>query len=335
MEISAIQATAAASALPDRRGHLDIPTQQLLDAFAEASVGDSGRRLLLDTLSAWGSVAARVVGQNANGLTLLEVAGARIALRLPEPRAAGETVMLSISDAHRLPSIVPRTDTEFSNIARLLARLSAPTDATPQPIAAGTSLSSTPTHADSLAAALMRSVAESGLFYESHLARWVDNDYRLSDMKREPQAQVRLGGNQDLGPGGLPGEQPAVVAERLLPVLRQQLTALETQTIPWSGMLWPGQHGEIEIRQDLPPETEETEPAGHPAVWITRINLNLPRLGRVETLIALSAGRVALSIAGDSAHAAAKLEASSTRLEAALLARGIQPEALLVRHREA
>ena len=41
-----------------------------------------------------------------------------------------------------------------------------------------------------LALALRDAVAQSGLFYESHLARWIADDYTQSELDREPQAGV-------------------------------------------------------------------------------------------------------------------------------------------------
>ncbi|NIG00326.1 flagellar hook-length control protein FliK, partial [Burkholderia sp. Ax-1720] len=55
-----------------------------------------------------------------------------------------------------------------------------------------------------LAAALARSVADSGLFYESHLAQWLAGQRGTADLAREPQNQLTQAAARDGGaaPGG-------------------------------------------------------------------------------------------------------------------------------------
>ncbi|RZT30833.1 flagellar hook-length control protein FliK [Cupriavidus agavae] len=68
-------------------------------------------------------------------------------------------------------------------------------DAEPQPLRGGTPLTSAPpAGADgtaTLSTALAKLVDQSGMFYESHLAQWVNGQRPLSSLLQEPQAALR------------------------------------------------------------------------------------------------------------------------------------------------
>lgn len=55
--------------------------------------------------------------------------------------------------------------------------------------------------AQNLARALTQNLQQSGLFYESHLKGLVSGQYRLADIRQEPQAQIPGGTRPDAGPG--------------------------------------------------------------------------------------------------------------------------------------
>lgn len=58
-----------------------------------------------------------------------------------------------------------------------------------------------------LARALTQSLQQSGLFYESHLRTMLSGQYRLSDIRQEPQAQIPTrGARPDPGPAGTQGQ---------------------------------------------------------------------------------------------------------------------------------
>jgi len=192
---------------------------------------------------------------------------------------------------------------------------------------------------EAFAAALDHSIGTSGVFYEAHLARWARGDYPLSRLSQEPQFEAQLGGTRDLGPTGRAGEGPPVIAERLAPLVAQQLAAVENQTITWSGQIWPGQQARLEIQPDPPHSRrgsgegdDATGADGQPLVWITRLTLDLPQLGHVEALVALRGQHVALSLTADSPRGAARLSAFQPGFENALQARGLQSCGFFVSH---
>lgn len=76
-----------------------------------------------------------------------------------------------------------------TQIADILARFPATQTASVRPLVA---LLQPGAGADSLASALSQSVRDSGVFYESHLQRWLSGQYPLQALMREPQAWLGL-----------------------------------------------------------------------------------------------------------------------------------------------
>ncbi|HRH79829.1 MAG TPA: flagellar hook-length control protein FliK [Thiobacillaceae bacterium] len=127
---------------------------------------------------------------------------------------------------------------------------------------------------------LRQVLRESGLFYESHQAKWARGETALETLLREPQArlarlEVPVAQVPELK--GMP-EETARLAGR-------QLMMLEGQPFVWQGQAWPGQPMEwlVEERQ---PEGGGGEEAPR---WRTLLRLVLPRLGEVQADLHLSA----------------------------------------------
>ena len=96
-----------------------------------------------------------------------------------------------------------------------------------------------------IASALHDSVAFSGVFYESHITEWAKGKRNLSELQREPQAQiVKSLGNTD------PLTRSDAVNTEIGKIVNMQLNALDQQRIYWQGEVWPGQHMEWEIARD-------------------------------------------------------------------------------------
>ncbi|HEX5804454.1 MAG TPA: flagellar hook-length control protein FliK, partial [Azospira sp.] len=149
-----------------------------------------------------------------------------------------------------------------------------------QPIAA-----KPPTQAAELVPLLKQAIAQSGMFYEAHQSRWVNQALPLETLLLQPQGQqsaARATSNAlpagtvvaDADPAA-PGQTspgPAVggstpassteqaarplatsaqpVAPELMPLVQQQLEALATQTYVWQGQAWPGQAMQWEIVEE-------------------------------------------------------------------------------------
>lgn len=171
-----------------------------------------------------------------------------------------------------------------------------------------------------LAGQLASRLSESGLFYESHQAQWVQGQRALHVLLREPQAQLQPSPSSPSSPTqpsqspaptnantsaetppnvltaekpALPQAEVAVAANRLV---QQQLAVLEDKPLLWLGQAWPGQplRWETELENERDPEQPDLEAA---QVWQTRLDLDLPRLGELGVNATLRQGQFQLRFA--------------------------------------
>ncbi|AUN95527.1 flagellar hook-length control protein FliK [Pseudazoarcus pumilus] len=222
---------------------------------------------------------------------------------------------------------------------------------TPQPtaLAAGRPLlSAPPAHGGAdLAPLLRQALSQSGLFYEAHQAKWLAGRTGTDALRAEPQGQQpALARNETasaprvapstatsfIGRGGEALAERAadaaqaaaqsrgpVVAERLMPVVHQQLDAMATQQYLLHGQAWPGQRFEWELEDPWREGGEEHASDGQDG-WDSTLRLTMPRLGSLEARLHLTAAGVAIRLVSDDAATAAALEAAHDRLDAALSA---------------
>lgn len=135
---------------------------------------------------------------------------------------------------------------------------------------------------------LSQTVSESGMFYESHLAKWNNGSLSLEMVLREPQA--RLGQESQMSAklaelGGMP-EEAARLAGR-------QLQMLEGAPFLWQGLAWPGQAMEWQVREESDGGAGAEEAAPE---WVTELNLTLPRMGSVHAQLGLTGERLRLRL---------------------------------------
>lgn len=136
-----------------------------------------------------GHVRAQVAARLADGTFRVLIDGKALKLALPADIKPGDVLQLRIagreSDAAHSPAAAPGKG--VSSAGQLVADLvRQPAGAPPrqaQPI-----LELPPQRSQAIAAPLARAVERSGLFYESHQARWVGGEYPLEQLLQEPQA---------------------------------------------------------------------------------------------------------------------------------------------------
>lgn len=252
--------------------------------------------------------------------TILDVADAHLVVPMARMREARESLMLAINTApfDRAAGLA-RAQTQLSPLAMLLGHL-ANVSADEQPAATG-SLAELPIVARDLARGLQSSVSQSGLFYESHLARWIEGKLSLETLRLEPQARLsREAGNLDTAPTLA---QRSPVAEDLAPLVRRQLEFIENPTIYWRGDLWPGQSASLEISAE---QHDSQDPAGEPIAWTTHLRLQLPYLGGIGALITLHDNSAALRFEVKNAPTAKMIDEGRSDLSEALAAQGIRME---------
>ena len=281
------------------------------------------------------------------------------------PRAPDSTRSLSVPTDHRTEAL----SSGGQVIARALAQ-----SATEPPHQSKPVVTVPPTRAEDLPDPLARAVERSGVFYESHQARWLDGDFPIERLLDEPQARwnahpppqaVKAQGVVELaertppkleqlpplangrmqreltqppaaqmleldGPHsnsslpvaslvlGAEGESleriSNAVVHDTLPILRQQIDALETRQLTWFGDVWPGQpmRWEIGERADSPGDAVAAQE------WHSRFTLTLPALGEVAAELTIHGTRIGLRISTRNADSAALMNVHCTELVQAM-----------------
>lgn len=207
-----------------------------------------------------------------------------------------------------------------------------------------------------LANQLGTALTESGLFYESHQARWLAGQLDTASLRKEPQGsmpppqaqseQVKGGTATQTGipqaathsestilaaskedtvaasPGVKTDTLPPI-AEKLLPIVHQQLDTLATHQAAWQGQIWPGQTMEWEIEDPTRDEhggNSDEEPSPN---WNSSLRLTLPGLGGVEARLHLTPAGVAIRLIADESTTRDTLQAGESRLANALEAANV------------
>jgi hypothetical protein len=175
-----------------------------------------------------------------------------------------------------------------------------------------------------LPARLSQTLSESGLFYESHLARWVKGDLSFESILREPQA--RLGHENMVGAkvaelGGMPDEVARLAGK--------QLHLLEGAPFLWQGLAWPGQWMEwlVEERHGEGGEGESTDDA---AQWVTELRLDLPRMGGIHAHIGLKGDRLDMRLTTPDEAVRQEMLTALPMLAKGMEAAGLLPTSLSV-----
>lgn len=286
-----------------------VPVSALLDA---GDVPAAEIAKTVDTLRAMGGMSARVVESNPGNMHVLDFSGTRVTLKLAQTYAPGELVAVILAASQAAES--GPGDVKLSASGQLI-NAALTSDAAEETAPSASALSTgAPANAGELASALRKAVHDTGIFYESHLATWMDGRTSIEELRQEPKA--RMGQAQDAAE---PFSAP------LAALVRRQLDALENRSVDWRGTLWPGQSGELAIAEDGP---AGPDPAARS--WSTRIRLTLPNLGEIDARISLSGNRVKLDMAA-SAVAVPALQTGGAQLRDALTARGLAAERLEVK----
>lgn len=165
-----------------------------------------------------------------------------------------------------------------------------------------------------LAQALHGALAQSGLFYESHVAEWAEGKRGLPELLREPQMQRALA---DGVAKGMAAETDPAAAQ----LISQQLAAHENGRVAWQGQVWPGQDMQWEIHKDAPeggrPGPDDAEPG-----WRSGLRLRFAGLGEIAATVVIAGDQLHIQLKADSGETGALLRERSGELAAALGAAG-------------
>ena len=209
------------------------------------------------------------------------------------------------------------------------------------------------TDASLLGRMLQQGARESGLFYESHLARWFGGEYALEDLIKEPQGRlsprivlstgtpveelvqtgVRIGLTEVMealfSKTGASMTHEGIADQRSLPIVNEQLSSLQSGQLVFRGDLFPGQHLEWTVNER---EAGRNPSGGRERNWETGVTVNLPHLGPVSAQLAFDGTRVAIKIHAENRATIPILEDGRARLVEQLEGAGLTPAEMSVGH---
>jgi flagellar hook-length control protein FliK len=175
-----------------------------------------------------------------------------------------------------------------------------------------------------IASALHDSVAFSGVFYESHITEWANGKRNLSELQREPQAQiVKSLSNTD------PLTRSDAIHTEIGKIVNMQLNALDQKRIYWQGEVWPGQHMEWEIARDHSDQSPRQDD-NETAAWHSVVRFNFERLGTVAASIRLVGDQIHMQIRADNENATRALRQHGGELADSLATAGSPLDSLSV-----
>jgi len=198
-----------------------------------------------------------------------------------------------------------------------------PTRATAQTTQAGATTYTDQALATLLRHVLHRTVQDSGMFYESHLAQLVSGQRSAASLRVQPQAQLHAEAD------------PQVVAPEAQALVRQQLEVLANQTFAWQGQAWPGTTMYWDIQRHPPAQYHSQPASAQPQSsealeqWSTHLGLDLPNLGRVDARVMLAGRTLAVHIQAPSS--ASQLQRHAHALRQRMRAAGLDLVQLSIR----
>jgi hypothetical protein len=294
-----------------------------------------------------GQALTGLVKSQSKGISLVEVEGQTIAMRLPQQAAPGDTLRLRFAGHMPQPVFLleppdaAATDApQLSQTARMLSDIMqrVPERSLPTLTPAAPLLSQPPANPAELAIALRTALVRSGLFYESHLADWAVGQDSLDGLMQEPQNRLTTEAARSAPAFALPdasdaaGQKPANPMHTLL---SQQLQVLEAPNFIWKGELWSGQTLEWQVRQETDPQADGATAAVRDAEagWESHLKLTLPQLGTLDVHIKLDAHQAfSIRMVPEHPQTAPLLQKNQGRLIEQLAAAGCTLQTVTVQH---
>jgi hypothetical protein len=322
-------------------------------------------------------VAATVVGKAPDGRVVVAVGDRTLALPYDGEAAPGEVIRVParlLAAAQAAAAAPAEQDTQatagptphLTPAARALATLPPPRAPIVRSEAA---LGPAAAPAQHVAQALQAALDTSGLFYESHVADWVQGERPASALAQEPQMRwaradapgthpqpTQIDAMTRAAPSAPPPAQaadrtaaeatPTIDAPRVAPLhaaaptpiplapearelVAQQLALHDAPRIAWTGEAWPGQPAHITIAD----ETAHGVAPDAPRAWRVTLATELPQLGRIEAEIRLTGTQASVSLRAAEKFSAARLAGGAAEFRDALAAAGVPLAALTVTDR--
>ncbi|HVC48677.1 MAG TPA: flagellar hook-length control protein FliK [Burkholderiales bacterium] len=190
----------------------------------------------------------------------------------------------------------------------------------PQP-----ALLSEPTHeAAPIASALSQAIGRSGLFYEAHLAKWVEGKLSLTDLQQEPQAQLKLTPFQASSANLLTSSSTHIL-DQGLSYVQAQMNLLNSGIVAYQSELWPRQKIELHIYGHSAEQSKEGQS------WQTLVDITLPRIGKVRAWLVYHGGAVSIHCEAAGSSTRDELTASEKLLSLQMESAGLKLNKLTVK----
>lgn len=313
-------------------------------------------------------VQATVASLLSDGTFLVKLADTAVRTNLPAGSKVGDQLQLTLLANQPRPTFqleeAGAAPTRLSTTGKLIDSLLG-AKAEPALIGKAALIPNPSTAPAQIAQALQTTLANSGLFYESHLQQWTAGERPLADVMREPQNQNALSqpaaittapdpasSTTDAAAASSPttpatdihivvgGEtaQTDATAPKTAQILHPdtaqivnlQLNVLDQPRIQWRGEVWPGQQMDWEVSED---DTAKKRPdqAEQERSWQSVVRFDLPTLGTVAATIQLIGDRVQVHVRTADPTTAATLRNFGGDLSKAMEAAGTQLDALTVK----
>jgi hypothetical protein len=165
---------------------------------------------------------------------------------------------------------------------------------------------------------LQKAIYQSGLFYESHLAKWVQGKYPFERLQLEPQNKLKTLTAEAVTTANAPA---SLAQTHTLPLVQQQLIALEAGHIMWRGEIWNGQQMEWNIYED--DNYHDSSVSNTVKQWRTRLTLTFPELGKITATLILNAQDIQIQLDASNPDIQSQLINSLNLLKTGLQAVGM------------
>lgn len=339
----------------------------------------------LSGLVAGQRVMAEIQAMLPNGTYRAMINQRNITLALPFAAKSGDSLELLVTESDGKLALAilsgkegenakapPTTTSTLSRAAQLISELfsstrQADTGKSAVPLNDNQPISKAPPQgAQDLLPLLRQAITQSGMFYESHQAEWLEGRYTKADLLQEPQGKIstavtaeemRSAMQSRVSEAALPERavqknsaellQPGtdtrsdasrtemasrvsspLIAPQTHALVQQQLEALATQNFAWQGQIWPGQEMHWEIDEDAGRQNENEADSGKK--WTTRLNLKLPALGDIDAEIRLHGNQIKLLLTAPQAETRSLIDDQIPELRQQLDKAGLFLESLSV-----
>jgi|APCry1669193181_1035450.scaffolds.fasta_scaffold69901_2 hypothetical protein len=262
-----------------------------------------------------------IIGFDSEGLASVQIGNQVFSMPLPSTYDAQEVVQLRYLGGDPRPSflLLQATDSSYEAanvslsesgklITQFLEESAAFTSLNAVEIAEISPLMESVNNPELTALELQNALTMSGLFYESHLANFLQGKRSMDVLKREPQNQSGYNRAQ---------------------MVAKQLETLENQETEWAGMIWPGQY----MRWIVHPDTKDSETdSGDDQACSSVLELVLPKLGKLRCLISLQNGKSEIEIESELWKSKDQLEAAIPMLQKSFSALKMRLQSVSIKH---